>query len=61
MQISDDFLAGLKAAEEIANAEVKAAEKEETYDLSSSVRERTEVRRKTAEKIAAAIRKAMRA
>jgi hypothetical protein len=50
----------LRAAEAIALAEINAAKLEEDYNLANSVRERTEVRRKTAEKIAAEIRKAMR-
>jgi hypothetical protein len=52
---------GLKAAEEIARREFEAAKKEYSYkNLSPSVRERTRVRRDTANKIAVNIRKELR-
>jgi hypothetical protein len=56
---SKDFIDGLRSAETIAVDELAAAEKELGYNLSSSVRERTEVRRNTAETILQKIRKAM--
>jgi len=48
---------GLKMALTIAKDEAQAAKKEESYGLSSSVRERTQVRRRYAEIIASKIRK----
>jgi hypothetical protein len=48
---------GLGIALKIAETERDAAKKEEGHNLSSSVRERTEVRRKYAEIITAQIRK----
>jgi hypothetical protein len=43
--------AGRQQAAELAKEELAAAEKELTYNLSSSVKERTEVRRNTAKTI----------
>jgi len=56
---SKDFIDGLKAAEAIAEKELSAAERELGYNLAASVRERTEVRRNTAETILREIRRAM--
>ena len=58
MAHSKDFIDGLKAAEAIVAMEWAAAEKELGYNLAASVRERTEVRRNTAELILREIRKA---
>ena len=52
----EGIAAGRKNAAEVAEVELEAAEKELTYDLSSSVRERTEVRRNTAKTILDGIR-----
>lgn len=60
MPLSKDFIDGLKAAETIVTKELTSAAKELDHKLSASVKERTEVRKNTAKKILAAIRKAMR-
>ena len=59
MAHSKDFIDGLKRAEAIVATELAAAEKELGYSLSANNRERTEVRRNTAESILREIRKAM--
>ena len=55
--VIEGIVAGRRQAADLAQEELAAAEKELTYNLSSSVKERTEVRRNTAKTILDKIKK----